>query len=188
VLRECDNTAGWELLSQRLGVCRLAEECGAVDDIIRYCAGMPLALAIFAARADTCHDLRLADMAAELRADVDRLDLLEPGESGLGPRAVISCSVRGLSPAAAGLRTLLARSGADIDSAAAASLAGLPLPQARMLLRELEDAHLVDRVGGCHRMHDLMRLFALEHARPAINGAQPGATPAVWLTTDSCRK
>jgi hypothetical protein len=159
----------WDLLSRHLGARRLADEPGAAADIIGYCAGMPLALAIFAARAGTCQDLPLKDMAAELRADADRLDVLEPGEGGLDPRAVFSCSVRALSPGAAEMLALLALSpGADIDTAAAASLAGLPLPRTRTLLRELEDAHLVDRAGCRHSMHDLVRLFALEHARATL--------------------
>jgi hypothetical protein len=182
-----------DLLSRHIGAQRLADEPGAVDDIIGYCAGMPLALAILAARAGTCLDLPIQDMAAELRADVDRLDALEPGEGGLGPRAVLSCSFRALSPGAAELLALLALSpGADIDAAAAASMAGLPLPRTRALLRELEDAHLVDRAGHRHSMHDLVRLFALERARHtlaepqretalnirAVQGARPGAS--VW--------
>jgi hypothetical protein len=151
------------MLSRNLGTRRLAGASGAVEDIIRYCDGMPLPLAIFAARASSYPDIPLQDLAAELRADVDRLDVLEPGESGLGLRAVFSCSVRALSPGAAELLALLALSpDADIDAATAASL-----PQATMLLRELEDAHLVDRAGGRHSMRDLVRLFALEWAKRA---------------------
>jgi hypothetical protein len=156
----------WDLLSRNLGARRLADASGAVADIIRYCAGIPLALTILATRASSCPDIPLQDMAAELRADVDRLDVLESGERGLGLRAVFSCSVRALSPGAAGLLALLALSpGADIDAAAAASLAGLRLPRTRTLLRELEDAHLVDRVGDRLSMYDLVRLFALECAQ-----------------------
>jgi hypothetical protein len=163
----------WDLLSRRLGTGRLADAPGAIDDIIRYCAGVPLALAIFAARAGTCQDLPLKDLAAELRADVDRLDVLEPGESGLGPRAVLSCSFRSLSPGAAELLALLALSpAADIDATAAASLARLPMPRTRMLLRELEDAHLLDRVGRRHRMHELMRLCAIECAQRVLTQAR----------------
>jgi tetratricopeptide (TPR) repeat protein len=154
-----------DMLSRLLGTQRLADAAGAVDDVIRYCDGMPLALAIFAARAGGYPDIPLQDLAAELRADMTRLDMLEPGERGLGLRAVFSCSARALSLDAAGLLALLALApGADISVSGAASLAGSPLPRARSLLRELEDADLVNRRGDRHRMHDLVRLFALECA------------------------
>jgi hypothetical protein len=145
----------WDMLSRNLSHRRLADGPGAVEDIIRYCKGMPLALAIFAARASSYPDIPLQDLAAELGTDVDRFDVMEPGERELGLRA---CSVRVLLQGAAELLALLVLSaGADID-AAAASLAGPPLPRATTLLREFENAHLVDRVGGCDPSGQALKL------------------------------
>jgi hypothetical protein len=163
-----------DMLSRNLGPRRLAGGPGALEDIVRYCDGMPLALAIFAARATSYPDIPLQDLAAELGADVDRLDVLKPGERGLGLRA---CPVRALSPGAAEpLALLVLSAGADID-AAAASLAGLPLTQATELLREFEDAHLVDRVGGRHSMCKLLQLSAIECAWRALADPVPCQPP-----------
>lgn len=56
-----------QLLKGRLGAGRLYADPRAADDIIRHCAGIPLALAVVAARAATHAESDLADLAAQLR-------------------------------------------------------------------------------------------------------------------------
>ena len=55
------------LLARRLGAERIAAEPAAVDDIIARCAGLPLSLAVIAARAAIESQLSLAVLAEQLR-------------------------------------------------------------------------------------------------------------------------
>jgi tetratricopeptide (TPR) repeat protein len=56
--------------------------------------------------------------------------------------------------------------GPDIGLPAAACLTGQPVSRCRALLRELENAHLLQQhAPGRYRMHDLVRQYAAEHAQ-----------------------
>nr|WP_311131950.1 NB-ARC domain-containing protein [Nonomuraea gerenzanensis]SBO96951.1 transcriptional regulator, SARP family [Nonomuraea gerenzanensis] len=56
----------------------------------------------------------------------------------------------------------------DVGLSAAASLAAVPAARTRTLMRVLEAAHLVTQHRpGRYRMHDLVRLYAIEQAEPA---------------------
>jgi tetratricopeptide (TPR) repeat protein len=56
--------------------------------------------------------------------------------------------------------------GPDIGLPAVAALAAVPIARARVVLHRLETAHLVQRYEpGRYRMHDLVRLYAIEKAR-----------------------
>ncbi|MEV4054950.1 BTAD domain-containing putative transcriptional regulator [Amycolatopsis sp. NPDC049688] len=159
-----------ELLDRHLGRDRLAAETATVDELVRLCAGLPLALGIVAARAVTSPELPLALLAEELRDHAARLDGLDTGEAGLSLRTVFSWSLRHLAPEASALFGLLALApGPDIGLPAAAALAGVPLAQTRKVLRALENAHLVTRTAsGRYRMHDLVRLYASEEAERTL--------------------
>jgi hypothetical protein len=150
------------LLARRLGRDRLAAEPDAVDRIIASCAGLPLALAIAAARPATRGDFPLAALAAQLRDARTNLDVFDDGDATGGIRAVFSWSYHKLHPDAARLFRLLGvHAGADLAAPAVASLAGIPPQQARRLLDELCRAHLlVERVAGRYRIHDLLRAYA----------------------------
>ncbi|GIF48244.1 SARP family transcriptional regulator [Asanoa ferruginea] len=158
-----------ELVARQLGHQRVAREPAAVADILRFCGGLPLALGIVAARAALHPDLDLSSIAAELAGAASPLDALDGDEASTSLRVVLATSVASLSPGAASVFTLLGVSpGPDIGLAAAASLTALTCDEVRPLLRELVDAHLVHqhRVGR-YRMHDLVRLFAVERAADA---------------------
>ncbi|WP_158263091.1 BTAD domain-containing putative transcriptional regulator [Amycolatopsis sp. CA-128772] len=159
-----------ELLERHLGRDRLAAETATVDELVRLCAGLPLALGIVAARAVTSPELPLDLLAEELRDHAARLDGLDTGEAGLSLRTVFSWSRRHLTPEASALFGLLALApGPDIGLPAAAALAGVPLAAARKVLRALADAHLVTRTAsGRYRMHDLVRLYASEEAERTL--------------------
>ncbi|MBB5960403.1 DNA-binding SARP family transcriptional activator/tetratricopeptide (TPR) repeat protein [Saccharothrix tamanrassetensis] len=158
--------AAGELLARPLGADRLAAEPEAVEELLRHCAGLPLALGIVAARAATHPDLPLRVLADELRDRTTRLDALDTGEADLNVRAVFACSHHALDTEAATLLGLLGVApGPDIGLAAAASLAALPRNRTALLLRKLETAHLVQQHRpGRYRMHDLIRLCAAEQA------------------------
>lgn len=103
-------------------------------------------------------------MVAELRAD--RLEALDLGEDELSARAVFSWSLRALrEPVVRLFRLLGLHPGPDIDTHAAAALAGVPVAQCWKLLRDLVAAGLLDEYQpGRFRLHDLLRLFATELA------------------------
>lgn len=155
-----------ELLGWRLGPHRVVREADAVRDLVRLCARLPLALSIAAARAAAQPSFPLAMLVAELQDTRKRLDVLEAGEAVNDVRAVLSWSYRHLSkPAARLFRVLGLHCGPDISLPAAASLVGLPRPEAVDLIRELTRAHLVDEPSaGRYSFHDLLRAYAAEQA------------------------
>ncbi|MGI5151567.1 BTAD domain-containing putative transcriptional regulator [Plantactinospora sp. CA-294935] len=154
------------LLVGRLGAERVAAEPDAVEEIIRACAGLPLALALVAARAATNPGFDLAAFAAELADTQGRLDALASHDPATDARTVFSWSYEALTPPAARLfRQLALHPGPDISAAAAASLAGLPVPNVRRSLSELTAAHLLtEHTHGRYVFHDLLRVYAAELA------------------------
>lgn len=155
-----------ELLAGRIGGTRVQAEPEAVDDLIRLCARLPLALAITAARAGARPAHLLAGLAAELRAAGGPLDALDAGEPAASVRAVFSWSYEQLCPAAARLFRLLGvHPGPDISASAAASLAGVEPARAGELLTELAHFHLIaEHIPGRYAFHDLLRAYASEQA------------------------
>jgi DNA-binding SARP family transcriptional activator/tetratricopeptide (TPR) repeat protein len=156
-----------QMLMLRLGADRLAAEPGAVSEITGLCAGLPLALAIAAARAADRPRFPLAELAAELRGAHGRLDALDAGDPAASVRAVFSWSIWQLSSAAARMFRLLGlHPGPDISAPAAASLAGVPRARARQHLGELTRAHLLtEHVPGRYAFHDLLRAYAADQAQ-----------------------
>jgi len=155
-----------QLLAARIGRTRAAAEPDAISEIADLCACLPLALAVAAARAAARPRLPLAALAAELRDAPGRLDALEAGEAAASVHAVFSWSTAQLSPGAARMFWLVGvHPGPEITVAAAASLAGIPLAQARKDLAELARAHLIgEQVPGRYAFHDLLRAYAAGQA------------------------
>jgi tetratricopeptide (TPR) repeat protein/transcriptional regulator with XRE-family HTH domain len=153
-----------ELLARRLGTKRIAAEPTAVDDIIGYCARLPLALAIAAARATAQPAQTLAGIATELRETRPRLDALDTGDPATDIRSVLSWSYRRLSHRAARLfRALGLHPGPHMSITGAGSIAGLSAEQAGRYLDELIGAHLVNEERpGRYALHDLLREYAAE--------------------------
>jgi DNA-binding SARP family transcriptional activator len=155
-----------QVLARRLGPGRVAAEPAAASELARLCAGLPLALAVTAARAAARPDFTLAALAAGLAGTRGRLDALSTGEDGTDVRAVFSWSYRQLTTAAARMFQLLGlHPGPDTTAEAAASLAGLDPVRTRRLLRELTHAHLLtEHAPGRYTLHDLLRAYAAEQA------------------------
>ncbi|WP_273942394.1 ATP-binding protein [Kutzneria chonburiensis] len=158
-----DSTA---LLAARLGADRLAAEPDAAAQLVRSCAGMPLALGIVAGRAQAHPEFPLAELADELREM--RLNALDEDDELASVRAVLSWSTTPLKPPMSRLFTLLGIvPGPDIGVQAAAALNGQSVMDTRRLLRALEQVSLVQHhVPGRYRMHDLVRLYAAEQTLP----------------------
>ncbi|WP_216216040.1 AfsR/SARP family transcriptional regulator [Amycolatopsis aidingensis] len=168
-----------DLLAGQLGTERVLSEPAVAADLVRWCAGLPLAVSIVVARAAAHPDFPLAVLAEELRSASARLDALDAGELSANLRAVFSWSYRALvAPAARMFRLLGLVQGPDISRQAAAGLAAVAPEQARALLRELETAHLVQQhVPGRYRMHDLLRLYAAEQATESGEQEELRAAP-----------
>ena len=155
VLSEVDSR---KLLTRRLGETRVDVEPVAVDELVAYCGGSPLALGIVAARAVVYPDFALARLAADLRDIATRLDELDDDPTASVP-AALSWSYNALTPEQAELFALLGTAPGDIGLPAVAALSDAPI-------RALERVSLVQQdKPGRYRMHDLIRLYA--SGRPA---------------------
>ncbi|TLS42677.1 tetratricopeptide repeat protein [Streptomyces montanus] len=163
-LRPLDAEQARVFLARRLGAERLDGESGAVAEITALCAGLPLALACVAARAAAHPHFPLSAIAAELRATHGSLDAFSRTDASANVSAVFSWSSGAVSPGAARLFRLLAlHPGPDFSVPAAATLAGLPAREARQLLTELADVHLIgEHAPGRYAFHDLLRAHAAE--------------------------
>jgi DNA-binding SARP family transcriptional activator len=150
------------LLTRRLGAARVTAEPGAAGEIAELCGRLPLALAVTAARAALRPHFSLAAIAADLRAARGSLDRFAATDPHGDVRAVFSCSLRTLSPAAARLFRLLAvHPGPDLGIAAAAAVAGKPVRATGELLAELTEANLLtEHSPHRYQWHDLVRAYA----------------------------
>jgi len=87
-----------EFLARRVGAARADAAPAAVQRLARACTGLPLALAVVAARAVANPSFPLDLLAAELANTVAPLDLLAGGQAELDLREVFSWSQRALRP------------------------------------------------------------------------------------------
>ncbi len=164
-----------ELLTRRLGARRLAAEPQAAEELIGLSARLPLALAAVAARVAASPRLTLRDLVAEMRDSDHRLDAVETGEPATSLRAMLTGSYRQLSdPAARMLGLLGLHSGPEFTADAAAGLVGVPVGQARALLRELVRSSLVTEHHSADQfgLPVFVRSYAAERASAA--GSEPG--------------
>ncbi|GIH03764.1 SARP family transcriptional regulator [Rhizocola hellebori] len=166
-LNPLSNAEAGDLIAQRVGADRVAAEPEAIQALVSPCAGLPLALAITAARASIHPHFSLSALATQLRDTGAGLGRFHGGDHDTDLRTVFSWSYNALSPQAAQLfRQLGLHPGWDISTTAAASLAAQPMDRARDLLAELADAHLITQhVPGRFGLHDLLRAFAGELAQ-----------------------
>jgi DNA-binding SARP family transcriptional activator/tetratricopeptide (TPR) repeat protein len=155
-----------QLLSMRLGPTRMAAEVEVIDELLRRCAGLPLALTIAAARGSASPRLPIAALVAQLRDNRQQLDALSTGEPRSDLRSLFHSSYLHVRPTARRLFRLLGPfAGPDISLPAAASLAGIPRPRAQAALVELCDARLLtQREPRRFVLHDLLRTYAAELA------------------------
>ncbi|MHA5049739.1 AfsR/SARP family transcriptional regulator [Streptomyces sp. SD15] len=154
------------LLSRTLGTDRVDDDKHAVDELIRLCGSLPLALRVAAARLAGDPALRTADLVAEM-TEGNKLEALEPdGDANSPLRTAFSVSYRVLAPGARRLFRLLGLfPGAEFTTEAAAALLDAPLQQARRLIGALTSAHLIEPATvGRYRFHDLLREYAQECA------------------------
>lgn len=141
---------------------------GDVGEVLRRCGNLPLAIRVAAARLRHRPAWTLDTLVERLR------------DGALAVSEVFEMSLRQLDPAQRRLFRLLGLvPGDDIDAYGAAALAGIPLGNARSLLEDLVDVHLLQEpAAGRYRMHDLLR----QAARPDDAAADPA--PAISRLAD----
>jgi DNA-binding SARP family transcriptional activator/tetratricopeptide (TPR) repeat protein len=163
-----------ELLARRLGRARTGSDPAAVDRILDRCAGLPLALAVVAARAAIHPEFPLTVYAQELEEATNPLEALGDEHDPVADlRSMFSWSYRALAAAPARLFRLLALNpGPDIGVPAAASLAAVPAAEIRGTLAELVQASLLtEATPGRYRLHDLLHAYATELVATADSDA-----------------
>jgi tetratricopeptide (TPR) repeat protein len=187
------------LLAARLGPERVAAEPEAVTGLVSWCGGLPLALAVMAARAAADPGLTLQALAGQLTGTPDaaaaaagrgsgdgpgRLEVLETGDAATSLAELLSWSHRQLSaPAAAMFALLGVHCGPDITVPAAASLAGVAAGEARRAISELAGASLLtEHRPGRYVMHDLVRGYAADRAWQVLGEA--GVRAAIGRSLD----
>ncbi|MBW4716004.1 AfsR/SARP family transcriptional regulator [Saccharothrix obliqua] len=152
------------LLAGVVGADRVAREPAAATRLVELCAGLPLALAVVAARAAVDPTRPLAARVEELAGA--RLPALDDDDPYSDVRAVVSWSYRALSEGAARVFRLASlHPGRTLSAASARSAAGVTEDGVRAALAELVDANLLAEVGpDRYAYHDLVREWAAERA------------------------
>jgi DNA-binding SARP family transcriptional activator/Tfp pilus assembly protein PilF len=165
VLRHLDETDSARLLEARLGAKRVREEPDAVATLLHAAGGLPLALALMAARVHEFPGASLSALAHEMRSSSRRLNvLIDPADATTDLRGVMSWSYNRLSRPASQLFRLLSLHPGDVMyESPARALLGAEDREAGILLHELREAGLITLEGsGQFRMHDLVKSYATE--------------------------
>lgn len=155
-----------ELLTRILGEPRAAAEPEALLDLVRACAGLPLALRIAAAQLVIDQDRPIAELVAQLaEARLDALTL--GGDEASRVRAVFDLSYVRLDPSARRLFRLIgAIPQVDLTVGSAAALLECAPAEAEPILDRLAAAHLLSmHLPGRYDCHDLLRDYAVEQSR-----------------------
>jgi tetratricopeptide (TPR) repeat protein len=191
------------LLSTLVGA-RADEDPAGISTLVRYCARLPLAIRITAELIVDRPVAPISDLVHELSDERERLDLLDAGiDAHTAVRAVFSWSYRHLPEAAMRLFRLAGlHPGKDIDTGAIAALADVSPRIARQLAQRLSRANLFEEFdNGRYRMHDLLRVYAVELAGEAADAESTDAAlsrlfgyylrtgesapdPVAWLETE----
>lgn len=148
----------------------------AVAELSQLCGYLPLALGMVARQLHHHPAWTPADLAADLSAARDRLELM--ATENLSVTAAFNLSYADLSPGQHRMfRRLGLHPGTDVDEYAAAALDDTDLRTARRHLEALYDHYLLtEPAHGRYRLHDLIH----EHARAlAVTDSPTGTGSAV---------
>ena len=156
-LDELGDTAAVQLLRTYLGEDAESEP---VATLAGRCAGLPLALAIVAARA--AEDQNLLSLAAEFDDADDELDVFDSADGDNQLRAVLTWAYTSLSDADARVLRMLGTSPlGELTAASATSLLAVRSSTAARHLRRLTSRNLLTQRGQFRfHMHPLIRAYA----------------------------
>lgn len=163
-LAQLDIADGHELFARIVGRQRTDREAEATEQVVRSCAGLPLAIRSSAARLAARPSWQIAELADRLAREENRLAQLKYGD--LAVRASFGLSYESMSPEATRVFRLLGTAPLRTFAAGAvAALLGERLREAEDVLDDLCYSGVLDEpVPGRYGMHDLIRLFANEIA------------------------
>ncbi len=159
------------LLRAYLGEEVVSGDQESVAALVDRCAGLPLALAIVAARA--AEDLDLPGLVAEISDAEDELEAFDSADGDNKLRTVFTWAYSSLSEEDARVLRLLGTSPADeLTVASAASLLALRGVEATRHLRRLTSRNLLNQRGRRRfHMHPLIRAYARQMC---VNTDEPG--------------
>ncbi|MCP2167121.1 AfsR/SARP family transcriptional regulator [Goodfellowiella coeruleoviolacea] len=154
------------LLASVIGRARMEAEPDSARELLRHCAGLPLAVVVLGSRIAARNVLTLAHIVAELRSAVHRLSSFSHDEAELNVRGVFESALAQLSPRATELFWKLGvHRGPSISRVAVGVLSALAESDSQDALAELRSAHMIEEVSyERYAMHDLLRDFAEERA------------------------
>ncbi len=171
------------LVAAIIGAPRAAAEPDATARLLACCAGLPLAIRIAASRLASRPAWTVAQLAARLAGERERLaelavgdlavrasfavsyDALRAGNVGARERAALAAAVTGSADPALLFRLLGLPDMAELPLPATAALAGQPAAHVAAALETLTDASLLESPSPDRfRLHDLLRRYAAELA------------------------
>ncbi len=187
-LNVLDDAEALKLFVKVVGEDRAAAEPEATAELLKACAGLPLAIRICAARLATRSGWTIQAMAGRLRDVHRRLDEMRVGDLAVRASFQVSFAslpastgAQGIDPARA-FCLLGVWQGSSISAAAAAALFGVPEYSAEDALEALVDAHLLEStVPGRYKFHDLLRVYSSERAVADLSGSDREAAVARLL-------
>jgi tetratricopeptide (TPR) repeat protein/DNA-binding SARP family transcriptional activator len=146
---------------------REAGDEATVEEIVRLCGLLPLAIRVAATRLKETRALDGPWLLSKLRETSGRLALLDDGERSIA--TALAVSLQHLPPL---LRTAFAilgqHPGPDLEPYAASALLDIPRDPAVQVLRGLEQANLLDQPqAGRYQFHDLVHTYAETQPSPA---------------------
>ncbi|MBF6329907.1 AfsR/SARP family transcriptional regulator [Nocardia transvalensis] len=171
------------LFATIVGDDRVAAEPEAVEEIVRLCGRLPLAIRIAAGRLRARPAWRVGELAQRLRQPRRRLDHLSAGSRSV--TAALTVGYKDLPVDQQRVFRLLGlHPGPDFDAYATAALADIDVDVAEQILEALVDVHLLEQVvSGRYSFHDLVRDFAATLTRPS----DPGRAAALTRLFDHYR-
>jgi tetratricopeptide (TPR) repeat protein len=149
-----------ELFIRLIGRHLADNETQAVDELVRLCGYLPLAISLLAARLRPERLWKVTDLVTDLADAQDRLAQMYAED--IAVRAAFDMSYSKL-PAARQrfFRRLGLHPGTEIDAYAGAALDGITVADSRRHLEALYEDHLLDQpVRGRYRLHDLIGEYA----------------------------
>ncbi|MFJ9598851.1 AfsR/SARP family transcriptional regulator [Streptomyces althioticus] len=171
------------LLRQIVGRERTDREPEATRELVRLCAGLPLALRIAASRLQTRPAWTLAYLVERMADDEGRLGELSAGDRSV--EAAFRLSYDQLPPEQRrGFRMLGLAPTVEFDVRTPAAMLGRPARDAERILESLVDTSLLQQQRpGRYRLHDLVRVHArrLAEATPAEAGPAREAVLCLYL-------
>jgi DNA-binding SARP family transcriptional activator len=178
-----DDQCGLQLLRRIVGGAAIDADAAAAAEIVKACAGLPLAINLAAGKLTEYPGWPLRHLATLLRDEDRRLDTLTIADEGV--RCRIAPTVQRLTREQRHAFTSLSRCDAPFDTTTATAALGVSAARAAQLIDALVACQMLDiaghRPGGevTMRFHDLIRIYARELATtrwgtpPAVDAYAP---------------